>query len=624
MKFIRLQRSVCALLITALSFSVVALGPQTVRADENEEENVIIEDQQEATPDDIQIEDVQGDFDESLDEDSDSSDEYFELMDTESDILSFNEDTVSELYSASSYTPYFTEYDQLIYDALKEKIEDVANGNTSSTVLMIPAEDLGIQDIRFYPEDLGMTNEEICDGTYLSHEAYAKTLDILAGNYYCTFLKLKLELPYYFFWVDITQDINLGSRGLYGYYDPERGDYYTSCTEAITFEVCVSEDYCGSDIMDVSAEAVAKAQTARNNAIEIVNRYSTLSDEDKLRAYRDEICNLTDYDFNAQRYGESYQLLNVFDNNPDTCVVCEGYSKAFKFLCDLTEFSSDSVECYLALGDTSFGNNPGGHMWNIVNIDGKNYMVDITNSDFPDATEENIPYMLLPYSGSYDTEYIFRIEGEDRDLTYNYGDGIFLIYTPDRYTLELKDTNQYLYGWNRDYKGWWYINPDGTRSANRWQIINGKWYFFGADGYMKTGWCLYSGQWYYLNADGSMRTGWVQHGNKWYYLKQNGSMATGWQLINNHWYYFKTDGSMATGWLRLGNDWYYLNPQNGAMITGWFTYRNEWYYCGPNGKMFTGWHSINNEWYYFNELGVMLHDTTIDSYRLGSDGAWIN
>lgn len=36
-----------------------------------------------------------------------------------------------------------------------------------------------------------------------------------------------------------------------------------------------------------------------------------------------------------------------------------------------------------------------------------------------------------------------------------------------------------------------------------------------------------------------------------------------------------------------------------------------------------GWKQIDGIWYYFLENGYMAHDTTIDGYKLGSDGAWV-
>ncbi|EHJ00460.1 cell wall binding repeat-containing protein [Clostridium sp. DL-VIII] len=36
-----------------------------------------------------------------------------------------------------------------------------------------------------------------------------------------------------------------------------------------------------------------------------------------------------------------------------------------------------------------------------------------------------------------------------------------------------------------------------------------------------------------------------------------------------------------------------------------------------------GWKEIDGKWYYFRQDGYMAHDTVIDGYELGSDGAWI-
>lgn len=49
--------------------------------------------------------------------------------------------------------------------------------------------------------------------------------------------------------------------------------------------------------------------------------------------------------------------------------------------------------------------------------------------------------------------------------------------------------------------------------------------------------------------------------------------------------------------------------------TGW------WYEDGSSWA--TGWKNLNGKWYYFNSNGYMAHDTEIDGYKLGSDGAWI-
>lgn len=38
--------------------------------------------------------------------------------------------------------------------------------------------------------------------------------------------------------------------------------------------------------------------------------------------------------------------------------------------------------------------------------------------------------------------------------------------------------------WKQDAVGWWWDNGDGTYPVNQWMEINGKYYYFGADGYM--------------------------------------------------------------------------------------------------------------------------------------------
>ena len=67
-----------------------------------------------------------------------------------------------------------------------------------------------------------------------------------------------------------------------------------------------------------------------------------------------------------------WTLVNVFDMDPDTNVVCEGYAEAYEYLCDLSDFDGD-VECYSVSGAD--------HKWNIVRINGKSYLTDLTNGD---------------------------------------------------------------------------------------------------------------------------------------------------------------------------------------------------------------------------------------------------
>ena len=82
------------------------------------------------------------------------------------------------------------------------------------------------------------------------------------------------------------------------------------------------------------------------------------------------------------------------------------------------------------------------------------------------------------------------------------------------------------------------------------------------------------------------------------------NINTGWYFNNNSWYYNYSDGTKATGWILTGGNWYYLNS-DGKMLTGWFL-------------------DSDGRWYYLYDSGAMAYNTTINGYKLGQNGAWIN
>lgn len=68
----------------------------------------------------------------------------------------------------------------------------------------------------------------------------------------------------------------------------------------------------------------------------------------------------------------SYSMLGAFLNN--TCV-CEGFSKAFKYLCDQARVRCMAVTGY-SLGPTR--ELSGAHCWNLAVVDGVPYQIDVT------------------------------------------------------------------------------------------------------------------------------------------------------------------------------------------------------------------------------------------------------
>ena len=106
--------------------------------------------------------------------------------------------------------------------------------------------------------------------------------------------------------------------------------------------------------------------------------------------------------------------------------------------------------------------------------------------------------------------------------------------------------------WQRDNKGWWIKNSDGSYPRNEWKLVNNSWYFFDSQGYMFTGWLNISGSWYFLNTDEG---------------SNNGKMVTGWRAVSGKWYYLitATDGSGGNMILNQTIDGYRLGA-DGAWV----------------------------------------------------------
>ncbi|RII31877.1 hypothetical protein D2A34_26290 [Clostridium chromiireducens] len=75
--------------------------------------------------------------------------------------------------------------------------------------------------------------------------------------------------------------------------------------------------------------------------------------------------------------------------------------------------------------------------------------------------------------------------------------------------------------WKESSNGWWY--SQGSSYSTSWKNIDGQWYYFGSDGYMKTGWIKDNGNWYYLNGDGTMARNTTIEG---YYINSSGTISS--------------------------------------------------------------------------------------------------
>ena len=232
------------------------------------------------------------------------------------------------MYAASGN---LTSAEQAAYNTLKEQLILIANGQRKDTAIQIT-------------------------GTLPDQTSANKVWQALLA-----------DLPYALYWHDKTVGIGYS-------YIPDNG------WENITFKFAVAAEFRGDSLYTTNIPNVPAAVAAAKQVVS-ANRGKT--DYDKLQAYRQYICDQFSYNFSINKdtaYGNPWQLLWVFDGNASTNVVCEGYAKAFKYLCDLTEESNGWIGSVETL-DVTGTMNGDRHMWNVVRINGTNYLADVTNCD---------------------------------------------------------------------------------------------------------------------------------------------------------------------------------------------------------------------------------------------------
>lgn len=192
-------------------------------------------------------------------------------------------------------------------------------------------------------------------------------------------------MPYELYWFDKTEGIGMS----YGV--SLSGEILTVKNLKLSMYISqayakINEDGATYDPLTADIAKTSAAKRAAENATQVVAANTAKSDHEKLKAYLDYIKDAVSYNNeaannNATPYGDPWQIIYVFDNDHSTNVVCEGYAKAFKHLCDLSSFSESDLFCSLVTGTMTVGTSAGPHMWNIVTIGGRNYLVDVTNCD---------------------------------------------------------------------------------------------------------------------------------------------------------------------------------------------------------------------------------------------------
>lgn len=171
-------------------------------------------------------------------------------------------------------------------------------------------------------------------------------------------------------------------------------------------------------------------------------------------------------------------------------------------------------------------------------------------------------------------------------------------------------------GWQEENNNWRFY--EHNKPVTNWKKIQGKWYYFNKDGNRLSN-TTFDG--YVFNKDGVMaENGWNFIHGKWYFANSSGKISQNkWEKINDSWYYFDKDGIMLSN-TTINS---YLLTNNGAMATnGWAKIDQNWYYATYSGKISQNkWEKINDIWYYFDKTGIMFSNQWQGNYYLKSSGA---
>ena len=337
----------------------------------------------------------------------------------------------------ATYAVALNEVTNNIYRRLVPEIKKIAAGESASATIVITD-----MPITYTQGDLGHIT--IIEGDALSEAAGARIGELFGAdvNHDALLSKLLANMPYELYWFDKTNGMAI-SYGI-------EADENTVTIPYIAVGFCVADAYrdttkyavnekgetildeANNPVPDYTAVDTAKtgaAKTAAVTAAQVVAENQGKGAYSKLVAYREYITKAVDYNFaaadenNGYAYGDPWQLIYVFDGDPKTNVVCEGYSKAFKYLCDLTWTGSDpEVVCYLPTGTMDGG----AHMWNIVSIGGVNYLTDITNCDSGTIGAPD-QLFLCGVRGGVDSGYIADLTGNTTTV-YFYDDETLALY----------------------------------------------------------------------------------------------------------------------------------------------------------------------------------------------------
>ncbi len=146
-------------------------------------------------------------------------------------------------------------------------------------------------------------------------------------------------------------------------------------------------------------------------------------------------------------------------------------------------------------------------------------------------------------------------------------------------------------------------------AKSSWERISGKWYYFDDKGYIKTGRFRVGNNYYYVRKSSGRASN--EKIKNYFYGKDGAAIKNRWKKIGKNWFYFGANGKLKTGRFQVKNQTYYCTKtkgrvtkkrvgdyyynKNGVMVKNRFVGD---YYYGKNGKAKYGKFVVDGDTYY--------------------------
>ena len=199
----------------------------------------------------------------------------------------------AELQNVRNLGGEFTGMMAAVYKYIRAESRKVADGQRTSTVFEMAVSQLGLSKTSWTKKDLGV--DIVVDG-YINQAAMQAAMASMNFDLGRLIDVLLADGPYDFYWYDKTMGTSMSGPSFSASYSS--GEWVLSLAGSVTFSFTVCQEFAAGTYATTGKVGTAVTNAVKN-AAKIVSDNASLSDVNKLTAYKTAICNLTEYNHAA-------------------------------------------------------------------------------------------------------------------------------------------------------------------------------------------------------------------------------------------------------------------------------------------------------------------------------------